>query len=115
MSPETMLLVLLVLYFLPTVVASERKHRNRMAITMLNILLGWTLLGWVIAMVWACTADVEKKRRDVQITPPHDGVIDATFHTAPVLRVDMKTDRMVRVIMGVIVAGIAALIFAMMR
>jgi hypothetical protein len=49
---------LLLTYFLPTIVAINRHHRNRMAIVMLNFLLGWTLIGWVAAMVWACTADV---------------------------------------------------------
>jgi hypothetical protein len=47
---------LLALYFLPWVVAGYRGHRNAMAIGVLNILLGWTVLGWVAAMVWACTA-----------------------------------------------------------
>lgn len=46
-------------YFLPTIVATKRRHRNRGAITVLNIALGWTLLGWVAALVWANTADVE--------------------------------------------------------
>lgn len=46
-------------YFLPTIVASNRKHRNRGAIGMLNLLLGWTLLGWIIALIWAMTANVE--------------------------------------------------------
>jgi Superinfection immunity protein len=47
---------LLMCYFLPAIVARCRAHRNTMAIFMLNLLLGWTLLGWVAALVWACTA-----------------------------------------------------------
>jgi hypothetical protein len=57
----TPLLLLLAVYFLPGMVASVRHHRNRFAIGMLNLLLGWTLLGWIAAMVWACTADVEAR------------------------------------------------------
>ena len=49
-------LLLLALYFLPAVVAKLRAHHQRGAILALNILLGWTLLGWVIAFVWALTA-----------------------------------------------------------
>ena len=49
----------LLFYFIPGIVASVRKHRNRMAIGILNLLLGWTLIGWVAALVWALTADVE--------------------------------------------------------
>ena len=40
-------------YFLPTIVASNRKHRQATAIGALNLLLGWTILGWVVALVWA--------------------------------------------------------------
>jgi hypothetical protein len=39
----------------PTCVAAHRKHNNESAILALNLFLGWTLLGWVIALVWALT------------------------------------------------------------
>jgi Superinfection immunity protein len=42
-------------YFLPWIVAGTRNHHNRGAIFVLNVLLGWTFVGWVIALVWACT------------------------------------------------------------
>lgn len=45
----------LAIYFLPTVVASNRRHQNLLAIFMTNLLLGWTFLGWVAALIWACT------------------------------------------------------------
>jgi len=48
-----LLLVLLGIYFLPTIVAG--RHHNSSAIFVLNLLLGWTFIGWVIALVWACT------------------------------------------------------------
>ena len=51
-------LVLIVFYFIPSIVAGARNHRNGAAIYVLNLLLGWTLIGWVIALVWAFTADV---------------------------------------------------------
>jgi hypothetical protein len=46
----------LLLYALPALVASSRGHQQTMAITVLTLLLGWSLLGWIIALVWACTA-----------------------------------------------------------
>ena len=46
------------LYFLPAIAASRRRHRNAGAITMLNLLTGWTVLGWIIAMVWSATDNV---------------------------------------------------------
>lgn len=50
------LLVLLLLYLLPSFIAGGRKHHNTSAITVLNLLLGWTVLGWIISLVWAFTA-----------------------------------------------------------
>ena len=44
----------LAVYFTPTLVAFGRDHYNRGAIFVLNLLLGWTLFGWVAALVWAC-------------------------------------------------------------
>lgn len=43
-------------YFLPTLVASRRDHPQQNAIALLNLLLGWTFLGWIAALVWAATA-----------------------------------------------------------
>ena len=44
------------LYFIPTIVAMARHHHNALAVGMLNFFLGWTFIGWVVALVWACTA-----------------------------------------------------------
>ena len=41
-------------YFLPWAVAVTRKMPNQSAIGLLNLLLGWTIIGWVIALVMAC-------------------------------------------------------------
>jgi Superinfection immunity protein/Double zinc ribbon len=43
------------LYFLPAIIG--RKKRNANAICVLNLFLGWTVIGWVVALVWACTAE----------------------------------------------------------
>jgi hypothetical protein len=43
-------------YFIPTFVANGRRHHNTMAIFVLNLFLGWTFIGWLAALVWACTA-----------------------------------------------------------
>jgi RsiW-degrading membrane proteinase PrsW (M82 family) len=42
------------LYFLPTIVASNRSHQSRGSILVINLFLGWTLLGWVLSLAWAC-------------------------------------------------------------
>ena len=46
-----------VIYFLPTIVALVRHKRNVVSILLLNLFLGWTLVGWIIALVWASTLD----------------------------------------------------------
>ena len=43
-------------YLFPTLVAAGRHHHNQLAVGMLNLLLGWTVLGWILSLVWACTA-----------------------------------------------------------
>jgi Superinfection immunity protein len=48
------LLILLASYFLPTIIALCRGHGNTLAIFLLNLFLGWTLVAWVGALVWAC-------------------------------------------------------------
>ena len=69
-----LILILFPIYFLPCIVATVRKHRQQLAIFMVNLLLGWTFLGWVVAMVWACTADVEipKKLNDGSVSDGPD-------------------------------------------
>jgi hypothetical protein len=48
--------LLIATYFLPLVIALMRgPHRQTLAIGLLNLLLGWTLVGWVVALVWAVT------------------------------------------------------------
>ena len=41
------------LYFLPSIITINRDHRHWLAIQILNLLLGWTVVGWVIALVWS--------------------------------------------------------------
>ena len=54
--------VVVFLYFLPTWIALGRKHRNSAAIVVLNIFLGWTFLGWVIALIWAFTDNTKEQK-----------------------------------------------------
>lgn len=52
-----MTIILISLYMLPTIVALGRKRRSSTAITLLNLLAGWTVVGWVAALVWAAAED----------------------------------------------------------
>jgi len=43
----------LLLYFIPSIVAFKKRRDNKISILLLNIFLGWSLIGWVVALVWA--------------------------------------------------------------
>lgn len=59
MDPMILVLIGVVIYFLPTANAYSRKHRSAGGIFLLNLFLGWTLLGWIAAVVWSATSDVK--------------------------------------------------------
>ena len=42
------------IYFLPTYVAGKKDHSNFVIILIINLLFGWTLLGWLACIIWAC-------------------------------------------------------------
>jgi hypothetical protein len=44
-------------YFLPTIIALVRQKRNTIAILVLNLFLGWTFVGWVVALVWSLATE----------------------------------------------------------
>jgi hypothetical protein len=47
-------LVVLVLYFLPSIVAVARKITHQGSVVVINVFLGWTFVGWVVALAMAC-------------------------------------------------------------
>ena len=49
------LLILAALYFLPSILGRDK--RDAMGIFLVNLFLGWTLIGWVVAFLWAIAAD----------------------------------------------------------
>ena len=46
-------LIGLLVYFAPTVVAYLSDHRSRGTIFFLNLILGFTIIGWVVCLFWA--------------------------------------------------------------
>ncbi len=52
-----MLTVIVLIYFLPTVVALARGHLSALAIFFLDLFLGWTLIGWLVALIWSSTGN----------------------------------------------------------
>ena len=61
------IVIALVIYFLPSLIA--HKKRNESAIVVLNLFLGWTIVGWVVALIWSLTNDPPAPPF-VQLAPP---------------------------------------------
>ena len=45
----------ILLYFLPTLIGRDKADAG--AIFIVNLLFGWTVVGWFIALIWACTSE----------------------------------------------------------
>jgi len=48
--------ILVVLYFVPTFIAIARKHHWIVRILAVNLLFGWTMIGWVVALHMSSTS-----------------------------------------------------------
>jgi len=46
------------LYFLPSFIALLKSKRDTLAIFLLNLFLGWSVIGWFVALIWAAKNDV---------------------------------------------------------
>ncbi len=63
-----MFFAIIITYFFPAIVAVARRKRNWGAIFALNLLAGWTFIGWVAALVWALACDCGENEK--KTTPP---------------------------------------------
>jgi hypothetical protein len=55
--------VVTMIYFLPVWAACVRNSNHRWPIFAVNALLGWTIVGWVVAFIWAVAEKVEEPPR----------------------------------------------------
>lgn len=68
-----LILLAILLYLLPTFIAFNRVHRNRWVIMIINVVFGATVLGWLIALVWALNRVDSPKKGGKKYDPqPHD-------------------------------------------
>jgi Superinfection immunity protein len=56
------LLLILVFYFLPAMISSKRKTKHGGMIFFINLVFGWTVLGWIAALIWAIVESPEEIR-----------------------------------------------------
>ena len=65
-SAGSSLVVLLFPYFLPTIIAFARKKDNAGGVFALNFFLGWTLIGWVVCLIWSIIRQQKNHRHRQQ-------------------------------------------------
>jgi hypothetical protein len=58
----------IVAYFIPGIIAGVRRHRKASLIFLVNLFLGWSVLGWIFALVWAFRANTPAEA--VSVPPP---------------------------------------------
>ena len=64
----------LLFYFLPWFVASNRNHVNSGMIGFLNLVFGWTILGWILLMLWAIFGESRNSHTSQNINVNLDGL-----------------------------------------
>lgn len=79
-----------VLYFMPTIEANLRNKKNIQSIALVNIFLGWTLVGWIVSLIWAINEDAPAVS---QSTPSQPAVSTSTRicpHCAETVKAEAK-------------------------
>jgi hypothetical protein len=74
------ILVVIVVVFgffgIPTIIAFARRHRSRWTILVINLAFGATVIGWVIALIWAMNKVDDPVKGGVKLGPaPPDPVL----------------------------------------
>lgn len=51
------IVIILAIYLIPTFVAISRKKENKTIIILMNVFLGWSIICWLLALLWAVSDD----------------------------------------------------------
>lgn len=62
-------LISLISYFLPTIVASFRSAKRRALIFAINLVFGWTIIGWIATLIWAMTRPAQPQSKAADSRP----------------------------------------------
>lgn len=46
-------------YFIPSIIGFSRGHKSKWGIFILNLFLGWSILGWIVSLVWSFSSAKE--------------------------------------------------------
>lgn len=59
-----LILVALAIYFAPFIMAICRDHASLGTLLVVNLLLGWTVVGWIVALIWAASGQSTRDRQE---------------------------------------------------
>jgi hypothetical protein len=62
---DLMFIVMILVYPLPLIIASYREHPHLPGIMLLNLALGWTIVGWIVALRWSLWTPTAGRRRRI--------------------------------------------------
>ena len=82
-------------YLLPTFMAFLRSRNSRWGILMVNVLLGWTVVGWVVAFAWALFGRRESQEKAVKPDGAGVGLSEVVAIDVETTGLNAKTDRVV--------------------
>jgi hypothetical protein len=70
MTAVVLIAIAVAVYFIPNWIASARKHPSANSIFVTNLLLGWTGLGWIAALIWSFTSFTQVAHAEVHASEP---------------------------------------------
>jgi hypothetical protein len=53
------ILILITIYILPIIIAIIRKHNNLSPVILVNIFFGWSVIGWIVSLIWSTSDNVK--------------------------------------------------------
>lgn len=53
--------VMAFIYVTPMIIASNRKHMNTGSIIVVNLFLGWSVIGWIAALAWSLSSHTKRR------------------------------------------------------
>lgn len=56
MEPIFGAIIVILIYFIPSIIAFNRDHSSKWGIFLTNLLFGWSGLGWIIALIWSASS-----------------------------------------------------------
>ena len=60
------LIVFVAILLFPSFVAGVRNHNNFTPILLVNLILSFTIIGYIIALIWSFSDNIKKRKREIK-------------------------------------------------